>query len=106
MLEEINSRGDLTLKSNHLSRDLLTKLSRFKRESKFCDIVLVVEDVEIPCHKLVLCLCSEYFEMMLTAGFSESSKECSRVEIKGTCSLLLNITHISYHILFLSLKNA
>ena len=68
MLESVDN-GVLTLRSNHCSRDHLSRLSRLRDGGFFSDVTLIVEGKEIRAHRLVLAACSSYFESMLTAGF-------------------------------------
>lgn len=48
----------------------------------YSDIVLVVEEVHIPGHKVILAARSEYFRALLYGGMRESSQ--SIIELKGT----------------------
>ncbi|XP_071053951.1 kelch-like protein 4 isoform X4 [Onthophagus taurus] len=41
------------------------------RDSKLCDITLVVDDVKIHAHKVVLAACSEFMKTLLTGDFKE-----------------------------------
>lgn len=40
---------------------LLEQLRVFFEQHLLTDVVLVVEDAEIPCHRMVLATCSSYF---------------------------------------------
>ncbi|KAM7369640.1 hypothetical protein PAMP_010945 [Pampus punctatissimus] len=43
---------------------LLEQLKFFYEQKLLTDIVLLVEDTEFPCHKMVLATCSSYFRRM------------------------------------------
>ena len=45
------------------------------RQSRLCDVVLVVEDLEIPAHKAVLAACSPYFYAMFTSDLTEAKAD-------------------------------
>lgn len=47
----------------------------FGRQSRLCDVVLVVEELEIPAHKAVLAACSPYFYAMFTSDLSEAKAD-------------------------------
>ncbi len=42
------------------------------RQNVMCDVVLVADSIEIPCHKVVLCACSQYFYAMFTGDLAEA----------------------------------
>ena len=66
----------------------LSKLmySLFKTKS-FCDIVLVVEEEKISCHKVVLCASSPYFHTMFGSSFMEST--ANEVNLASVSSLVI-----------------
>ncbi len=101
MIEEVRD-GRLLLRSHHLGREALHKLSRMREDGVLLDIRIRVrggedkgeededgdededEDavVVIPAHKLVLCVCSPYFEAMFGGGgFVERHRD--EVDMKG-----------------------
>ncbi|XP_052221827.1 kelch-like protein 2 [Dreissena polymorpha] len=43
-----------------------------RRQNVICDVVLVAGATEIPCHKVVLCACSQYFYAMFTGNMAEA----------------------------------
>ncbi|WAQ96164.1 KELC-like protein, partial [Mya arenaria] len=45
------------------------------RQDILCDVTLVADNNEIPCHKVVLCACSQYFYAMFTADLAESKSD-------------------------------
>ena len=70
------------------------------------DLTLVVEDVDIPCHRRQLCEASEYFSAMFRSNMRESS--ATRVEIHGVPAWVLQVLiKYSYRTerLTLSMKN-
>nr|XP_022903653.1 kelch-like protein 17 isoform X1 [Onthophagus taurus] len=44
------------------------------RDSKLCDVTLVVDGVQIHAHKVVLAACSEFMKTLLTGDFKESQQ--------------------------------
>ena len=40
-----------------------------------CDVVLVAGAIELCCHKVVLCSCSQYFYAMFTGELSEAKSD-------------------------------
>uniref|UniRef100_A0AAY3ZYS5 BTB domain-containing protein n=1 Tax=Denticeps clupeoides TaxID=299321 RepID=A0AAY3ZYS5_9TELE len=53
---------------------VLEQLKFFYEQKLLTDIVLLVEDNEFPCHKMVLATCSSYFRAMFMSGLSESKQ--------------------------------
>ncbi|XP_048877964.1 kelch repeat and BTB domain-containing protein 12 [Brienomyrus brachyistius] len=53
---------------------LLEQLWTMREMGELTDVVLVVEDVYFPCHRVVLCAFSPYFRVMFTCGLSECSQ--------------------------------
>ncbi len=88
MPEEAFINGRLVLRSNQLGHDALERLQRMRQTGALIDVVIKIplgrgdddDDDEfflsIPCHKLLLCLCSPYFEAMFagTGAFAEADK--------------------------------
>ncbi|XP_023671981.1 kelch repeat and BTB domain-containing protein 2-like isoform X1 [Paramormyrops kingsleyae] len=68
---------------------LLEQLRVFFEQRLLTDVVLVVEDAEIPCHRMVLATCSSYFRAMFTSGLSESRQ--GRVHLHSVNSAALRI---------------
>ncbi|XP_078612358.1 kelch-like protein 24 [Branchiostoma floridae x Branchiostoma japonicum] len=59
----------------------LQRLQGFRSEGHLVDVTLCAEGREIPCHRLVLSACSDYFHAMFGGAHSESKKD--RIEIGG-----------------------
>ena len=64
-------------------KQLLSKLKRFTKEKRLTDITLKVQGKEYPCHKVILCAASTYFDRMFCGDFKEANS--SVVELFG-CS--------------------
>ncbi|CAF0939246.1 unnamed protein product [Brachionus calyciflorus] len=47
-------------------------LFRFKNENLFTDVFIYVDGVEFPCHKVILCASSVYFQAMFSCDLKES----------------------------------
>lgn len=47
---------------------LLEQLKFFYEQKLLTDVVLLVEDTEFPCHKMVLATCSSYFRWVRLTG--------------------------------------
>lgn len=62
------------------SSQILKFMDEKRIAGKFVDLVLVAEDKEIPCHKVVICAVSDHFSQMLDL----SSPEIQRHTIKET----------------------
>ena len=79
----------LTLRSNHASKDFLSKLQDCRLSKHFTDVTLVTEDgQQITAHKLVLCGLSPYFQLMFRGSLKES--EASEVLMKDVNYEALN----------------
>lgn len=63
---------DITLRD-----DAIKNNKKYYKSSQFSDITLIPSDnpICIPCHKVILCNSSEYFEKLLTGDFIEQSKD-------------------------------
>lgn len=51
------------------SGDLADGLQKLRGSQKFCDVVLIAEDTEFYCHKVVLSALSEFFDTMFDSSF-------------------------------------
>ncbi|XP_066287554.1 kelch-like protein 24a isoform X2 [Branchiostoma lanceolatum] len=75
----------------------LQQLQKFRSEGHLVDVTLCAEGQEIPCHRLVLSACSDYFHAMFSGAHSESKKD--RIEIGGVSAealqLLVDFTYTS-----------
>ena len=80
MYENLNGEI-LILRSNHGSRDFLTRLNKLRESESFIDVTLMVENERIKAHKLILCSCSPYFEKMFDSGFMELNS--NEVKLQG-----------------------
>ncbi|RNA28161.1 Kelch 2 [Brachionus plicatilis] len=47
-------------------------LFKFRNENLFTDVFIYVEGVEFPCHKVILCASSQYFQAMFSCDLKES----------------------------------
>ncbi|XP_066297947.1 kelch-like protein 24a [Branchiostoma lanceolatum] len=68
---------------------LLQRLQEFRTEGHLFDVTLFTEEKEIPCHRLVLSACSDYFHAMFRGGHSESKKD--KIEIGGVSAEALQL---------------
>ncbi|XP_035699312.1 kelch-like protein 24 isoform X2 [Branchiostoma floridae] len=59
----------------------LQRLHDFRSEGHLVDVTLCAEGKEIPCHRLVLSACSDYFYTMFNGAHCESKKD--KIEIGG-----------------------
>ncbi len=50
------------------SLNILQGLNRQRMEGVLCDVTIVVEEYEFPCHRNVLAACSPYFMAMFTGN--------------------------------------
>ena len=79
----------LTLRSNHASKDFLSKVQDCRLSKHFTDVTLVTEDgQQITAHKLVLSGLSPYFQLMFRGSLKES--EASEVLMKDVNYEALN----------------
>ncbi|XP_078485792.1 kelch-like protein 10 isoform X1 [Ciona intestinalis] len=53
-----------------------------RQRGKFCDVVIKVQDVRFPLHRLVLCACSDYFRALFDGGWGSGDKQ--EIELTGT----------------------
>ena len=60
---------------------IIDNLKQFTTEKKFTDVTLKVDDKEYPCHKVILCASSTYFDKMFCSDFKEQNS--SVVELFG-----------------------
>jgi len=67
-----------------------------KSSSAFTDICLIVEGRRFPCHRVLLCAQSEYFQSMLCGNFSESSSFKSEIEMPDVAAS--TFYHVMEHV--------
>lgn len=79
LLTEWCEDGSLRLNIYKYQQDAFTAIHEFRQENTLCDVVLVVNGVEIRAHKLILAACSRYFKGMFTRNMRESKLD--RIEI-------------------------
>ncbi|XP_052226159.1 kelch-like protein 3 isoform X3 [Dreissena polymorpha] len=72
--------------TNHLA-SAFSSLNDMRRQNVMCDVVLVAGATEIPCHKVVLCACSQYFYAMFTGKMVEA--KANRIDLKDIDPLAL-----------------
>lgn len=68
---------------------LLEQLKFFYEQKLLTDVVLLVEEKEFPCHKMVLATCSSYFRAMFMGGLSESKQ--THVHLRNVDPVTLQI---------------
>ncbi|KAJ3611857.1 hypothetical protein NHX12_021870 [Muraenolepis orangiensis] len=68
---------------------LLEQLKFFYEQKLLTDVVLLVEDSEFPCHKMVLATCSSYFRAMFMSGLSESKQ--THVHLRNVDPITLQV---------------
>ncbi|KAM9553340.1 kelch repeat and BTB domain-containing protein 2-like [Salvelinus alpinus] len=72
---------------------LLEQLKLFYEQKLLTDVVLLVEDHEFPCHKMVLATCSSYFRAMFMSGLSESKQSHVQLRNVNPATLQMIITY-------------
>uniref|UniRef100_A0A674ANT9 Kelch repeat and BTB (POZ) domain containing 2 n=1 Tax=Salmo trutta TaxID=8032 RepID=A0A674ANT9_SALTR len=72
---------------------LLEQLKLFYEQKLLTDVVLLVEDNEFPCHKMVLATCSSYFRAMFMSGLSESKQSHVHLRTVNPATLQMIITY-------------
>ncbi|KAG5849903.1 hypothetical protein ANANG_G00076620 [Anguilla anguilla] len=72
---------------------LLEQLKFFYEQKLLTDVVLLVEDSEFPCHKMVLATCSSYFRAMFMSGLSESKQTHVHLRNVDPATLQIIITY-------------
>ncbi|CAN8004496.1 unnamed protein product, partial [Ixodes hexagonus] len=63
------------------SDHMLAGLNTLRSSGSFCDVQLCVEEVEYPCHRVVLAACSPYFKAMFSNEMAERTQ--NRVVLNG-----------------------
>uniref|UniRef100_A0A8C9TR98 Kelch repeat and BTB (POZ) domain containing 2 n=1 Tax=Scleropages formosus TaxID=113540 RepID=A0A8C9TR98_SCLFO len=71
----------------------LEQLKFFYEKKLLTDVVLMVEDAEIPFHKTVLATCSSYFRAMFMSGLSESKQSHIHLQNVDSATLHMIITY-------------
>ncbi|XP_035683885.1 kelch-like protein 24 [Branchiostoma floridae] len=69
--------------------EFFRRLQGLRSEGHLTDVTLCAEGKEIPCHRLVLSACSDYFHAMFGGAHSESKKE--KIEIGGVTAEALQL---------------
>ena len=64
-----------------LCNSAFQQFNEFRRSGDLCDVVLCVDKLEIPVHKVILAAVSPYFKAMFTGKLAESRQE--RVALRG-----------------------
>ncbi|XP_061614284.1 kelch repeat and BTB domain-containing protein 2 [Phyllopteryx taeniolatus] len=72
---------------------LLEQLKFFYEQKLLTDVVLLVDDTEFPCHKMVLAACSSYFRAMFMGGLSESKQTHVSLRNVDAATLQIIITY-------------
>ncbi|KAK6973368.1 kelch-like protein 24, partial [Biomphalaria glabrata] len=54
------------------AQTLLQGLNGRLKSGQFCDVMIYVDDVEFPCHRVILCAYSDYFQAMFSSGMQEA----------------------------------
>ncbi|XP_051910628.1 kelch repeat and BTB domain-containing protein 2 [Hippocampus zosterae] len=72
---------------------LLEQLKFFYEQKLLTDVVLLVDDTEFPCHKMVLAACSSYFRAMFMGGLSESKQTHVHLRNVDAATLQIIITY-------------
>lgn len=72
------------------SEDLADGLQKLRGSQKFCDVVLIAEETEFYCHKVVLSALSEFFETMFDSPF----KVC---QVYTIIDIIFNIDAYTYN---------
>ncbi|KAL5018240.1 hypothetical protein ScPMuIL_003962 [Solemya velum] len=62
-------------KHPHHTQKAFEVLNQMRKLDLLCDVVLVVDSIDIPAHKVVLSSCSQYFYAMFTGDLSESKAD-------------------------------
>ncbi len=79
MIETLDENRVLTLRSNHMAKDFLSKLSNIRGRRLFTDVSLVAEDTQegevLEAHRILLACCSPYFEAMFCGDFKDSNSK-------------------------------
>ncbi|XP_035676613.1 kelch-like protein 6 isoform X1 [Branchiostoma floridae] len=65
------------------------ELRSMRSEGLLVDVTLCVEGKEIPCHRVVLSACSNYFQAMFSGNHSESKKD--KIEMGGVSAEALRL---------------
>ncbi|XP_078699897.1 kelch-like protein 26 [Branchiostoma floridae x Branchiostoma belcheri] len=68
---------------------LASRLYDMKRAGELCDVTLMVDEHELPAHRVVLSACSDYFKAMFTSGMRESQSD-SKIVIKEVAFQAVN----------------
>ena len=77
------------------SYEILQGLDDLRKHGLLCDVVLQVQQVQIPAHRAVLASCSPYFRIMFTTGLEECKKKIVRMNgVDGES--LKNLVNFAY----------
>ncbi|KAK7102902.1 kelch-like protein 3 isoform X2 [Littorina saxatilis] len=64
--------GTRTLMGKNAGNTTLARLRDLRRDKSLCDVILLVDGGEIPAHRNILIVNSDYFRSMFTDGFHET----------------------------------
>ncbi|XP_077997874.1 kelch-like protein 25 [Glandiceps talaboti] len=80
-----NSDGSvLTYRDQNHSRLCSLRFEELRQHRQLCDVTLVVEDKDFPCHRLILAANSPFFKAMFLSGMQESFR--SRITLQDITS--------------------
>lgn len=89
-MDKAASKPFVYYRSGDLSRGTFERLAEFRSNRLLCDILLFVEDREIPAHRVLLAAVSSYFRAMFLGKLAESNQDqVTLYEVDGVAVELL-----------------
>ncbi|KAI8771838.1 kelch-like protein 24 [Biomphalaria glabrata] len=57
------------------TKQLIANIEQMRLDSNYSDVTIIIDDIQFPCHKVILAAGSPYFKSMFASGMLESKKK-------------------------------
>ena len=85
----VNRVQEIALRWNNHQNTLVTVLEKLLQRETFVDVILAAEGQFIKAHRIVLCACSQYFEVYWSEGWAQrgitDTHQILTDTVRGSC---------------------